>query len=183
MVYVYRTVCKMAVRRHRWRSPPRSLTLNKVRFFLKKLLAFCRHYFDCVVIICLLMNLQTHYDYYSTVLSSSATTKLDWWQWPVHHGWSIKGKVPTFDENENRLDVTKVEYDQPRYVKYPAKPQTSEEKLILFDHHPMEDFPQQMDPTTCGGKCRLSFNETRSTKIADAVVFSVDFPKVLPKRR
>ena len=153
----------------------------KIITLIKNVVTFGVQFVDILVVL-LLLNLRHYYVYYHTVLLPPSVE--NWWQWPVHHGWSILGKVPRLDEKEYYSRSTA--FSSPTLVKYLPKPQQNEEKLILFHHIPMEDIQRQLDPRLCGGKCRIAFNDSEHnhlSKEADAVVFSLKFPKTLPKRR
>ena len=149
----------------------------------KKFPILCLKYFDFAVIVVLLISLRHCYIYEKTVLSSSENQH--WWRWPVYKGWSILGKVPEFDDYDNEFDPKKLKHRSPELVKYPPKPNPSEMKLILFHHVPMEDISHNMNPGLCGGECRIAYNDSSHSQAneADAVVFTMDFPKVLPERR
>lgn len=139
-------------------------------------------FWDCFVVLFVLSLL---YDYWmftaeehSTIPSKTST----WWKYPIRHPEaSADSEIPRLADED---------YPQPLQVR--TKPiemfeppislrKKRAEKVIAFEHFPMESIDYKLDPSLCGGICYLGVENTFDD--ADAIVFSMPFPDVLPKRK
>ena len=159
----------------------RRITVVRMKKLVAKFKSLCVEYLDCIIITILLLNLKHYYVYYKTIMPASNIN--EWWNWPVYSGWSILGKVPIYNDYDGSSDVTQFHYPKPHFVKYLPQMNQVSEKLILFEHFPMEDIPNSVDPLLCGGECTIAVGDREKFEEADAVIFSLNFPDVLPERR
>ena len=159
-------------------NPVMKANSNKVY----RLLLFTKRNFDCLVLLFTLYILSCYYIFHYGIVAPP-TPDAPWWKCPIHKGWSILGKVPRYNESlVDTFDEYKTPFSVPQLAKYLPKPRKSSQKVILFDHIPMEDISTNIDPTLCGGNCTISFNRHKLHPTADAVVFSLKFPPKLPSR-